>query len=136
MFENIPSENYLLQLDTTTFHDNAAPLLFSAEVLLEGCGDMELAQFLVADLCPAPLSGIEQLTVCQGDSAFYNGVFIPAGTSQLFILNTFDGCDSVVTVQVAAMPPSSALLSLMGCPANPLFLVGKACRRAIPWSLT
>jgi gliding motility-associated-like protein len=44
------------------------------------------------------------LSACEGSTAVFDGVDIPAGGTQIFNYTTALGCDSVVTVSVAAWP--------------------------------
>ncbi len=52
-------------------------------------------------------SGLVDVDACPGTTYNYNGVNIPAGTSQDFHLTGFEGCDSTVTVAVNAFPLAS-----------------------------
>ena len=45
------------------------------------------------------------MSACMGESVIFNGVEIAAGTSQQFIYTASNGCDSLVTVTVAELPP-------------------------------
>jgi PKD repeat protein len=55
---------------------------------------------------------------CEGDSFFYNGVWIPAGTSQVFsYLNSF-GCESFTEVAVFALPTHASTLQAVVCPGE------------------
>jgi gliding motility-associated-like protein len=65
-----------------------------------------------------------QLVTCAGDSAMYAGTSIPAGASQLFTLNSFQGCDSLVTVSVAELPNSFSSLILSACPGDSALYAG------------
>ena len=65
-----------------------------------------------------PSSSALSLSACPGGSASYNGTNIPVGTSQNFSLVNAAGCDSVVTVTVVALQPSSSALSLSACPGS------------------
>lgn len=58
------------------------------------------------------------LSACVGASANYNGTPILAGASQNFTLTNWLGCDSVVTVNVAALQPSTSALGLTACPGT------------------
>jgi hypothetical protein len=58
------------------------------------------------------------LFACAGGAAEYNGTSIPAGTSQQFTLQNWLGCDSVVTVSVAALPAATGAATLYACPGG------------------
>ena len=57
----------------------------------------------VISLAP-PIFTQVQLSACEGESADFNGVSIPAGSSQDFVFAAANGCDSIVSVNVAALP--------------------------------
>jgi PKD repeat protein len=66
----------------------------------------------------SPSTSALSLSACPGGSANYNGTNIPVGTSQDFTLSNAVGCDSVVTVTVSALSPSTSALSLSACPGG------------------
>ncbi|MBI1224726.1 MAG: PKD domain-containing protein [Bacteroidetes bacterium] len=121
VFKEIPSENYQLQLDTAHLPNLMVPVIWSTSAHLEGCHASTGVQFLVKNLCFLPLSSSVQLTACQGDSASYNGTLIPAGGSKQFVLSSYLGCDSTVTVNVLPLSPSATILTLFGCPGDSVF---------------
>lgn len=55
------------------------------------------------------------VSACAGAAYEYNGALIPAGQSQVFIFQNIAGCDSVVTVQVAALPVDTTFLTGASC---------------------
>ncbi len=55
---------------------------------------------------------------CPGTLYNYNGVNLAVGQSQQFTLQNAIGCDSVVTVTVAALPVSSSSIVLGVCPGE------------------
>jgi len=62
-----------------------------------------------------PSTAMVSLTACPGTSATYNGTSVLAGASQDFTLNNWLGCDSVVTVNVAALPAGVLAIDGMAC---------------------
>ncbi|MBK8920627.1 MAG: PKD domain-containing protein [Saprospirales bacterium] len=56
-----------------------------------------------------------QASACAGSSFDFNGTLIPAGSMQQFVLQNAAGCDSVLTVQVAALQTSSHTLQASAC---------------------
>ncbi len=56
-----------------------------------------------------------ELTACEGDYILYNGMQIPAGTSQDFILMANNGCDSTVSVDVVPLANYTSNLELTAC---------------------
>lgn len=55
------------------------------------------------------------VSACEGSTYVFEGVGIPAGTAQVFTLTNAVGCDSTVTVNVAAWPHSADILSVQVC---------------------
>ncbi|MDX2135054.1 MAG: PKD domain-containing protein [Saprospiraceae bacterium] len=58
------------------------------------------------------------VSACQGGVYLYNGIPVPAGSTQLFAFTTALGCDSTVTVNVSAIPPPSSDLEVVICPGT------------------
>ena len=72
----------------------------------------------VTVLPASPSSGAVTLQVCPGEAATYEGVSVPAGTSQNFTFVNAAGCDSIVTVTVTAFAPSASTLDVYVCPGD------------------
>ncbi len=72
-----------------------------------GCDSLVLTTTVLAE----PVTNTVQLLACEGELALYQGVGIPVGGSHDFIFTAENGCDSVVTVMVAAHPLISFDLS-------------------------
>ena len=68
--------------------------------LANGCSDSDTVS---VNILPVSATTIDA-SACAGGFYDYNGIPIAAGQSQQFILQNTFGCDSVVTVQVAANP--------------------------------
>lgn len=66
------------------------------------------------------------LFACTGGSILYNGVSVPAGTTQQFTLQNIHGCDSLVDVTVIALPPSTGTQTLYACPGGSAMYQGTA----------
>lgn len=62
-----------------------------------------------------PVASSLTLAACLGDAADYNGFPIPAGTTQSFVLSTTAGCDSIVTVTVDVLFPTTSDVTLTAC---------------------
>lgn len=74
---------------------------------------------------PYPIYNIvENISVCEGDSIATNGTFIVAGSSQTFNLSTINGCDSIVTVNVAALPVYNETTNIAVCDNSSTFIDG------------
>lgn len=99
------------------FHGISIPAGTTQQVTLQtwhGCDS--IVSVTVAALPPA--TGVENLFACPGGVATYAGMAIPAGSSQNFNLTNWLGCDSIVTVNVAAYPTSSGSATLYACPGS------------------
>ena len=80
----------------------------------QGC-DSTLVVSVVA--LPTSSSSLT-LQACPGNTANYNGTNLAVGSTQNFTFSNWQGCDSVVTVTVNALPSSSSSLTLSACPGN------------------
>ena len=58
------------------------------------------------------------LSACDGETVFYNGQPLAAGSQQTFAFQTFEGCDSTVTVSVQALFSSETDVLLELCPGE------------------
>ncbi|MBI5916846.1 MAG: gliding motility-associated C-terminal domain-containing protein, partial [Bacteroidetes bacterium] len=66
----------------------------------------------------AVLTGSQQLQACTGETVFYSGQQLAAGSVTDFTFASSLGCDSVVTVTVAALPTFNSPLALQACPGS------------------
>ncbi|MBK8554268.1 MAG: gliding motility-associated C-terminal domain-containing protein [Lewinellaceae bacterium] len=66
----------------------------------------------------AATSGNFSTAVCAGEVYTYNGVDIPAGQSQQFTLTNYQGCDSVLTIAVSALPIYADVADVSICPGS------------------
>ncbi|HFA50824.1 MAG TPA: hypothetical protein ENJ95_17590, partial [Bacteroidetes bacterium] len=55
------------------------------------------------------------LEACTGETVLFNGIPLSAGTSSTFTYETFTGCDSVVTVNVAELTAPTNNITLQAC---------------------
>lgn len=68
---------------------------------------------------PLPSSNSATLLfACKNGFLTYNGTDIPAGTVQSFTFQNSQGCDSIVTVTVAEVPPATGAETLFACPGS------------------
>ena len=65
------------------------------------------------------------LSACLGDSAEYHGFTIAAGEQMDVVLTNVDGCDSIVSVSVDVLQPTTATLILKACPAGSVVYQGQ-----------
>ncbi|MEM9820664.1 MAG: PKD domain-containing protein [Bacteroidota bacterium] len=63
----------------------------------------------------ASYNAIEELSACIGEAVLFDGVSIAAGTQQVFNYQSQLGCDSVITVTVAANPTFSTVEQIPAC---------------------
>ncbi len=98
-FPGILSTNYTVELDTANLPDGWTAYYVDGNVELIGCDVEEQFDWLVVNSC-LPTTVNETLQACPGDGVTFNGTFIPTGDEETFIFQTFDGCDSIVTVYV------------------------------------
>ncbi|MBL7806321.1 MAG: PKD domain-containing protein [Saprospiraceae bacterium] len=64
------------------------------------------------------------LHACPGTTASYNGSNLAIGSTQNFTFPNWQGCDSVVTVSVSALPTSASALTLRTCPNGSVVYLG------------
>ena len=72
-----------------------------------GCDSLVITSIVLAPELTTTIA----LSACEGSSVEYNGVAIAVGASQSFVYNASNGCDSVVTVNVTALPTVAFELS-------------------------
>ncbi|MCC6723524.1 MAG: PKD domain-containing protein, partial [Saprospiraceae bacterium] len=124
-FEGIPSEVYMVQLDTASLASNFEPIIFMVSANLAGCDAQDSVQFLVKNLCPSNLDSTIVLFGCPGDSVAFASQMVAVGETQVFVLQNFAGCDSVVTVTVNPYLVENQLIELMSCPGEPTIYNGQ-----------
>ncbi len=71
-----------------------------------------------------PQASAVQLSACTGTTASYNGQNLQPGSTQDFTFQTWQGCDSVVTVTVDELSPAFGSVTLQGCDGVPLIYQG------------
>ena len=114
-FPNILSTDYTVQLDTNSIPAIATYYqIWQATASLVGCDDSEQLNWLLSPACVVSTAML-QLSACVGESIVYQGVSIPAGNSQVFTLQNYQGCDSILTVLVAELPTDQSTLQLEAC---------------------
>ena len=115
-FNNVLSTSYLVAIDTSLLPSGWEVVIGENAVDLVGCGAIGNSALLL-HICPPLLSNV-QLMACANGSAVYNGVDVPAGTTQNFLLQTSGGCDSTVVVTVDPIPTSGSTLAVNVCPSE------------------
>ncbi|MFN0036237.1 MAG: PKD domain-containing protein, partial [Saprospiraceae bacterium] len=115
---NVFSTSYTVQIDSLSLPPLWEIVILSDLVGLTGCGGKAFAHLLVDSYTCPPLASAVALTACSGQTALYNGTPVLAGASQDFTFQNLLGCDSVVTVVVAALPVSASTLNAAVCPGS------------------
>ncbi len=117
-WQNVLATGYTVQLDSAALDPLWEVVILSDSVGLTGCGGKAFANLLVKPYqCPPTYASVT-LSACPGSSAMYNGTAIPAGQSMDFTSTFGLGCDSIVTVTVAALPTSASTLAVKACPGG------------------
>ncbi|MFN0013992.1 MAG: hypothetical protein ACKVU2_05535, partial [Saprospiraceae bacterium] len=106
---------------------NGTPVLAgSSQVFVlqnaQGCDSL-----LTVNVAALPASaGVLNASACAGASFVYNGTPVLAGSSQVFVLQNALGCDSLLTVNVAALPASAGTLNASACAGSSFVYNGTA----------
>ena len=117
-WQNVLATGYAVQLDTTNLSPLWEVVILSDSVSLSGCGGKVYVDLLVdAYLCP-PLATNVALSACTGTAVTFDGMQIMAGQSMAITYTAALGCDSIVTVNVAALPVSTGALNVAVCPGS------------------
>lgn len=66
-----------------------------------------------------------QLQACAGETVLYNGIPLAAGSTSQFTFQSYIGCDSVVTVNVASLPNTTGNLTLSACQGETVSFLGQ-----------
>jgi hypothetical protein len=115
VFPNIVANTYTTALNTALLPAGFQVVIGQDTAALVGCdANASVAHLVVFSVCP-PLSSTLNASACSGDSYDYFGTPVPAGATQVFTYQTAQGCDSLVTVQVATRFPSAAVLDTSAC---------------------
>ncbi|MCB9317356.1 MAG: PKD domain-containing protein [Lewinellaceae bacterium] len=117
-FTNILSKNYAVEIDAGLLPPGWQIVIGQDAANLSGCDAETQVGLLIRAACLDVLISAVELSACPNDGAVYNGTMIPAGTSQTFTFTSVDGCDSLVTVDVAELPTSTGTLDVSACPGT------------------
>ncbi|MEZ4943325.1 MAG: PKD domain-containing protein [Saprospiraceae bacterium] len=117
-FTNILSKNYAVEIDAGLLPPGWQIVIGQDAANLSGCDAETQVGLLIRAACLDVVVSVVDLSACPNDVAVYNGAMIPAGTSQVFSFTTADGCDSLVTVDVAELPTSTGTLDVSACPGT------------------
>ncbi|MCC6410570.1 MAG: PKD domain-containing protein [Saprospiraceae bacterium] len=114
-FTNVPTATYAVQIDAANLPSQWEIVIGQALANVSGCGTEYNTGLLIKPFDCQDVNVTVQLSTCAGDSVLYNGVYIQAGSSEVFPLTTYLGCDSTVTVSVAPLPPSGSAITTSIC---------------------
>jgi len=114
-FVNLPGSSYTVQIDAATLPTQWEIVIGQVLANLSGCGTEVATGLLIRPFSCQDVNVTVQLSACAGDSVLYNSIYIQAGSSIVFPLNTYLGCDSTVTVTVAPLPPTNSAFTISIC---------------------
>ncbi|MCS6928122.1 MAG: PKD domain-containing protein [Saprospiraceae bacterium] len=114
-FSQVAAGNYVAAIDSQALPPGWRVVVGEQNILLAGCDALVQINLLIQHACPGAFTTEIQLSACSGDSAFFNGVPIPAGSTTTFSYLTSQGCDSTVTVTVSEIPATSSVLNVSVC---------------------
>ncbi len=117
LFDSLLANGYTLLLDVASLPANWTAYSDSTFLNLSGCNAMLNFNWLLGIGC-TPATDTLDFQACEGDGVSFDGSYIPAGASQTFYYQAFDGCDSILTVNVIALPSDTSQLGLSACPGN------------------
>jgi hypothetical protein len=95
----VQNDYTFLQVETCTAQDTG-----TIEILMLNRYGCDSVVTISTILTPSETSNIS-LSACSGENVNFNGIQIAAGTTRQFSYTAANGCDSVVTVIVSALPP-------------------------------
>ncbi len=99
LFDNVPSTDYRLTLDTTVLASNHQALVAVIDTVLTGCDEEITVDWLIIEVCESFTTTLV-LNTCDGASLTYAGETLPVGVTTPVTLTAGNGCDSVVQVTV------------------------------------
>ena len=114
-FANVPASTYAVQIDAANLPSQWEIVIGQVLANVSGCATLVNSGLLIRPFSCQDVNVTVQLSACAGDSVLYNSVYIPAGSTVVFPLMTYQGCDSTVTVSVAPLPPSGSAFTASVC---------------------
>jgi PKD repeat protein len=113
-FTSVPSStNYTVNINTATLPSQWGVVIGSAPTNLSGCDDVETGGLLLRNTCSSVNSLM--LRTCPGTTLAYNNTNLAIGQTQQFTFTNILGCDSTVTVTVAAWPTATTTVNGVAC---------------------
>ena len=131
LVENLCAQPLTASLEMSACPDGSA-IFDGVEIAVGASADFHFTSFLGCDsmltvsVIELPTStGTLELAACPGGTAEFLGSEIPAGGSEVFVLENYLGCDSMLTVSVIELPTSLGSLELFACPDAPVIYGGQ-----------
>ena len=119
-FQDVLSIDYTVALQQANLPAGWKIIIGQDAANLYGCDDVEQVGLLIQPVICAPTASGFSVQVCANETYPYQGSNLAPGSSQTFNLKTQFGCDSLVTVSVAALPVLSNALEVFVC-ANEVY---------------
>lgn len=124
VFPNVPAGGYQTILDARLLPQGWQVVIGRDSVEIEGCNVRVFVNLLIQfTACPI-LGSTFDAQACAGSSYNYFGTLVPAGSSVDVLLQNDAGCDSVVTVQVQALPVDAGIVNLNACQGGNVVYLG------------
>ncbi len=122
----------------TTYDFGGTPILAGTTQVFNYVTSLLCDSTITVNVAALPLaSSTLNATACPGGTYTYQGTAINVGASQNFTLpHPITGCDSVVTVNVAALPLASSTLNATACPGGTYTYQGTAINVGASQSFT
>ncbi len=114
-FANMPAGGYTAAIDTNALPPGWKVVIGQANASLVGCDAASQVTLLIRQACVGAFTTGIQMSACTGESILFDGVLIPAGSSQTLTYTTADGCDSLVTITVSEIPTTTGTLNVSAC---------------------
>jgi gliding motility-associated-like protein len=122
-FINIIAAGYGLQLDTAGLPLRLLADTVRVDTAIVGCDVEVIVNWRL--YCVNSTASLE-LSACPGGTVDFNGTPLAPGTTTDFTFVNTIGCDSILTVTVNTLPPSTASLALNACAGSTVDFNGMA----------
>ena len=126
VFPDISAVSYTVTVDSTALPIYWDIVIGQQDAELIGCDSKTTTGFLLhKKACTIPITTITK-NVCIGESYTYNGISIPAGSTQTFTTQNAYLCDSTVQVNVVPFPIAASVSTEKVCPLGSYSYQGTA----------
>lgn len=113
-FSNILAGDYEVLLDLLNLPLGMYPVVEQFSSSLVGCDDEATLSFLIQFTCDVTVETVD-LEACPGTTVNYNGDELAVGSETSYVFTGSNGCDSIITVEVNALPIFTSSLELSAC---------------------